>query len=55
MFQVVVQSVMRRLKSMQRGLPPPDASTPASDKDRSGAILLLVLVFVIVAVVLFVR
>ena len=55
MFQVVVQSVMRRLKSMQQALPPPDGSSPGSGKDRTGAILLLVLVFVIVAVVLFVR
>jgi hypothetical protein len=55
MFQVVVQSVMRRLKSAQRALPPPDGARPASGKDRSGTILVLVLLFALLAAVLLLR
>ena len=56
MFQVVVQSVMRQLKSIQRQLPPPPmGDQPPHRRDRSGLILVLVLVLSILLVVLFTR
>lgn len=56
MFQVVVQSVMRQLKSIQRQLPPPPMGDQSPHRrDRSGLILVLVLVLSILLVVLFTR
>jgi len=56
MFQVVVQSVLRRLKSVQQQLPPPPVGDQGPRKpERAGLILVLVLVFSILTVVLFTR
>jgi hypothetical protein len=54
MFQVVVQSVLRQLKSMQRQLPPPPQGDQAPrGRDHSSLILVLVLILSILMVVLF--
>ena len=55
MFQVVVQSVLRRLKSVQQQLPPPVGDQGPRKPERAGLILVLVLVFSILTVVLFTR
>jgi hypothetical protein len=56
MFQVVVQSALRRLKSVQQHLPPPPSGDQGPRKpERAGLILVLVVVFSILTVVLFTR
>ena len=57
MFQVVVQSGLRRMKSMQRHFPPPPERTDKArhQPERAGGILILILILSILLVVLFTR
>lgn len=57
MFQVVVQSGLRRMKSIPRHLPPPPERTDKTphQPEQAGGIPILILILSILLVVLFTR